>query len=118
MAMAFGVGHFAFPEAQLGGFGFTLKQQSISFDRPVTLAQCALQGWELHYDGGDHHVRREVVRVSNVNYKNKPNNSNKESPHDARVVAFDLFIQLGDDSRETFFSGSIDVLVIAEVENG
>jgi hypothetical protein len=96
------------------GFGFASKKGSeqvligsVDFGRPVTRAQSALNGFNSHYDGGDHNLLQHKI-ITNID----------------RIEGSRVFVKvtylLRDSSGniDDKFSGGVHVLVFADVATG
>ena len=76
----------------------------VNFDQRVRIAECAMKGFNVRYDDGDHHILQETIQVTRVAI-------------DGTQVSFTVNFLLRDSSGniDDPFDGQVDVLVIADV---
>jgi hypothetical protein len=76
----------------------------VNFDKPVRIAECALQGFNVKYDDGDHHILQETIQITNIVVN-------------GTQVSFTVNFLLRDGSGniDDPFEGQVNVLVIADV---
>jgi hypothetical protein len=102
MAVVFQGPSFAVP----GGFGTKLIDQTIFFNGVVTSAEIALKGFEFHFEDFDDHPLRVVEAKSFII---------QIVPSGLSSVRFGVVCQFGDSNLDDPYTGSVDVLVIANV---
>ena len=83
----------------------------VRFQSPVLRAEAVLQGFSLGYNDGDHNFGTERVAVRNAKIR------------DGLAVDFDVVVLLQDGDYADWpldhpFHGSVDVLVLAEIDDG
>lgn len=81
------------------------EPQFAQFSKKVRTANVALNGFDIKYTDRDHHVLRQKVDLHSVKISNN-------------VVSFaaDLLLRDGSGNIDDRFEGTIDVLVIADLE--
>lgn len=81
------------------------EQGAVVFSSAVSRAEVSIAGYDLKYNNGDHHILREMVEAHVDNVQ-------------GATVFFHVDYLLRDDSGniDDPFSGSVDVLVIADVD--
>ena len=75
---------------------------SVTFQRKVRVAEIALRGFFLDFDSSDHHMN--VLEVT-TNFGGT----------EGEIVHFRVRCQYADKNSDDFFSGHVDVLVIADL---
>src|SRR5262245_45973717 len=96
------------------GFGFASHKGSeqvligsVNFSGPVTRAQTALNGFNSHYDGGDHNLLQHKILTS------------VDRIEGSRVfVKVTYLLRDSSGSIDDKFSGGVHVLVFADVSQG
>lgn len=83
----------------------TVTKSTDAFDGPIISFGAAIAGWELGYTSDDHHLRRMQVAVSNASI----------DPSDSSKVTVEVSLAINDKNSDDRWSGSVDVLVAAEV---
>lgn len=74
------------------------------FGSPVRRANAALKGFNITYNNGDHHLLRQEVDIDVTSVLNN-----------TVTVAVDFLLRDGSGNIDDPYSGSVEVLVIADV---
>jgi hypothetical protein len=81
-----------------------IQTRQINFGRTVRHVAVTLQGFDIKYTNGDHHLLEESIRVSAF-----------VLPNGVVDVSADLLLRDGSGNIDDPYSGSIDAVVIADV---
>jgi hypothetical protein len=81
-----------------------IQVRQINFGRTVRNVTVMLQGFDIHYTNGDHHVLEESIEVSAFILSGG-----------VVDVSADLLLRDGSGNIDDPYSGSIDAVVIADV---
>ncbi|HEX5716959.1 MAG TPA: hypothetical protein VF179_12420 [Thermoanaerobaculia bacterium] len=97
----------AFQETRINFPPTTGRQQrgnvTVSFPTTVKTAQAMLKGFNIGYDGGDHHILREEIDIdSSISYN-------------CVNVGVDFLLRDGSGNIDDSYSGWVEVVVIADV---
>ncbi len=82
------------------------EPRTVTFPSPVRTAQIALNGFDVQYSDGDHHILRQIVDIS-------------EPTISGNAVSYRVTFLLRDGSGniDDRYQGTVDTLVIADTAN-
>jgi hypothetical protein len=85
------------------------ERRSVSFSRPIRIADIAINGWDISYRNGDHHLLQQKIDclIESI----VPSGSG--STVNFRV---DLLLRDSSGNIDDPFGGYVDVLVIADTQ--
>jgi hypothetical protein len=82
------------------------EPRTVSFPSQVRTAQIALNGFDVRYTDGDHHILRQIVDISDPRIN-------------GNAVSYDVTLLLRDSSGniDDRYQGTVDTLIIADTVN-
>jgi len=82
------------------------EPRTVNFPSQVRSAQIALNGFDVRYTDGDHHILRQIVDISDPQINGS-------------AVSYNVSLLLRDDSGniDDRYQGTVDTLIIADTVN-